>query len=497
MSSTTVSVLLPLAEADEGERIRQALVAYLQTTGFGFEVVTLAPASGEGYGSLLRRGVAEARGSMIVVVDPDLPYGVGAIGDAVAMIQAGTAEVVFGTAEPAAPSHPFLRWLLVDLLPDPAIGLKAFSSSAAALAVGETKLTGPECALEIAFLANKYGFRVEALHVAVPDVRSRPRAFSGGSLGAVISIRMTARRMGYRASRRCPVCFANDVWTAAQIPGNLVRACSRCKCRYLNQIAEEEGSAAVRRVLRPHPPHAEPQHEQRSQSARDRTSAHRLALLRRQLPPRARVLEIGVRDGAFGFASSADYEYVGIDHSPALARAARGKGLEVYCATLATFVNTGPPFDAVALFHVFENLPDPHDALARIKELMKPGGVLLLTTFDTEGLLYLLTERGRMAQMFRTHLILYSRSALIELLEHSGFEIDAIGPDFDYRDHRFLRHLFASRWPWSSAIVNAILKLLPDPLLVSTGSMRVVAKRRAGSPFDVRTIRSAEATHAR
>ena len=153
--------------------------------------------------------------------------------------------------------------------------------------------------------------------------------------------------------------------------------------------------------------------------------------------------------------------------------------------------------DAIALFHVFENHPDPHDALARIKDLLKPGGVLYLTTFDTEGLLYLLTERKRMAQNFRTHLILYSRSAIIELLEHSGFEIDVIGPELEHRDHRFLRHVAASRWPLLAPLVNALLKILPDPLLVGTGSIRIIAKRRAGSTIDIRAVRSVEATHAR
>jgi hypothetical protein len=132
-----------------------------------------------------------------------------------------------------------------------------------------------------------------------------------------------------------------------------------------------------------------------------------------------------------------------------------------------------------------------------MKDLLKPGGMLFLTTFDTEGLLYLLTERKRMPQNFRTHLILYSRSALIELLEHSGFEIDAIGPDFEYRDHKFLRHLAANRWPAIAPIVRGLLRLLPDPLLVSAGSIRIVAKRRAGPPVNVRPIRSVEPTHAR
>ncbi len=223
------------------------------------------------------------------------------------------------------------------------------------------------------------------------------------------------------------------------------------------------------------------------------TGEHRAGLSSVQMP----VSQIGVRDGGFGLAASRDYEYVGIDPASPAARSARGRGLEVYCSTLAGFVNTGPPFDAVTMFHVFENLADPHDALARLKDLLKPGGMLLLTTFDTEGLLYLLTERKRMAHNFRTHRILYSRSALIELLEHSGFEIDSVGPSFEYRDHKFLRHRVDARWPRIAPLVHLILRILPDPMLVSSGSIRVVAKRRSGPPINLRAIRSAEPTHAR
>jgi SAM-dependent methyltransferase len=494
MSATSVSVLLPLAgDAREAQPACAAVASFLESTGFDFEVLTLAPRQGETYGALLRRGCSEAHGETIVIADADLPYPVSAIGDAIAMIRSGGTDVVFGTTL-AEPHHALIRWLLVDILPDPTLRLKAFTGHAARLAVVETKLAGASCELEIAFLANKYGFRVEPLHVTLTNRAPRERAFTNLSLGAVTSIRMTARRMGYRASRRCPVCFANDVWTAAQIPGNVVRACSRCKCRYLAQFSDAEVTQAVRRVLRSHPPATEPREES---NARSKTALRRLAMLKKQLTPRARVLEIGVRDGSFGLAAANEFEYVGIDHSHAIARAARAKGLEVYCATLANFVNTGPLFDAIALFHVFENLVDPHDALGRINDLLKPGGVLFLTTFDTEGLVYLLTERKRMAQNFRTHLVLYSRTALVELLEHSGFEIDVIGPDFEHRDHRFLRHSINSRWPRLAAIVNAFLKVLPDPLLISTGSIRIIARRRGGTPLDVRAIRSVEPTHAR
>src|SRR5436305_342038 len=367
MSSTSVSILVPLAgPAPELPSTLETIERYLQATGFAFDIRVLDRRDGAGYGAMIRRGAADAGGSVVIIVDPDLPYPVSAIGDAVALIESGAAEVVFGRRDGCRDSI-VLRSLLVPILPDRSVLLKAFSSDAARLLIAESKLRGGGLALAAAYLANKYAFRIE---------------------------RLTVR------------------------------------------------------------------------AAKSKT--------------------------AFGF-----WGDVGTDRAAPGARAARSRGLEVYCSTVPNFVNTGPAFDAIVLFHVFENMPEPHDALSRMKDLLKPGGVLLLSTFDTEGLVYLMTERRWMTQNFRTHLILYSRSALIELLEHSGFEIVSIGAELAYRDHRFLRHSVAMRWPALAPLVRVLLKVLPDPLLLFSGSIRIVAKRRAGSPVNFSAIRSVEPTHAR
>jgi SAM-dependent methyltransferase len=492
MSSTSVSVVVPLR--DSGSATAAAAIAkYLETTGFTFEVLT---PEGELLGPALRRGVSDARGSVVVIVDPELPYPVSAIGDAVVMVASGAADVVFGSARVDYDGPALARWLLVPILPDRAVQLSAFSSAAAKIVVGESRLNHRGCELEFAFLANKYGFRIEHLVLQPASAHGESFGLLGGAIAAM-KVRVANRRNAYRAARRCPVCFSSEVWSCAQIPHNVVRACRRCKCRYLNQFTDDEGTHPVRRVLRSHGGPSTPAYESHSPPARERTSLRRFRWLREQLPLRARVLEVGVRDGSFGSVAANDYEYVGIDPASAAARHARARGLEVYCASLSSFVNTGPAFDALTLFHVFENMPDPHDALARIKDLLKPGGVLFLSSFDTEGLLYLVSERKRMSQNFRTHLILYSRSALIELLERSGFEILDIGPDFEYRDHKFLRHWMASHHPILAPLVRMLLNVLPDPLIVSTGSIRIVAKRRSGAPLNARAIRSVEPTHAR
>ena len=115
----------------------------------------------------------------------------------------------------------------------------------------------------------------------------------------------------------------------------MVRACSRCKCRYLGRFEVDDDNRPVRRVLRGQHAQVEIGDESLHRGvAREKTSQRRLAALRRHLTSRARVLEVGVRDGSFGDAAAREFEYVGIDpRRRRAARAARSRGLEVYCST--------------------------------------------------------------------------------------------------------------------------------------------------------------------
>lgn len=499
MSRPDVTVIVACATGPEDSRAaREVLQRYLPTTGLSFQLLEAPVSNRGGANSAVREAWAEARGNVVVMLDPNAAVATSAVGDAIALVQSGTADVVFGAREGYGRAPRVLRWTLVPLLPDPSVELTALSADAARFLIGESRMRRSSD-LELAYLANRYGFRVESLTLIGLDQDAsvrRPSALI--QLFDAVSIRMIDRRNGYRFPRRCPICFSSEVWTCAQIPGDVIRACSRCKCRYRSRLADEEESGPVRRQLRPPPADRDAGDTGVQQGrAREKNSVRRLSALRRHLTSRARILEVGVRDGSFGTVASGEFEYVGIDRAAGAARFARSRGLEVYCSTLAKFVNTGPAFDGVTLHHVFETLPDPHDALARIKELLKPGGTLLLSTFDTESLLFLLAKRRWLAQGFRSHAILYSRSALIELLEHSGFEVVSAGPEMEYRDHRYLRHLVVAQWPAMAAVMRRVLRILPDPLLAGSGSIRIVARRRAGSLQEFRPIRSAAPTHAR
>src|SRR5271169_4446502 len=98
MSSTRVSVVVPLTAASpELSSTLDAVEQYLQSTGLEFDVHVVDRRAGSGYGATLRRGVTEASGSVIVVIDPAMAHPASAIGDAVAMITSGATDVVFAT----------------------------------------------------------------------------------------------------------------------------------------------------------------------------------------------------------------------------------------------------------------------------------------------------------------------------------------------------------------------------------------------------------------
>ena len=539
-----VSVVVPAfnEEAAIGTTLDE-LAAYLASSGLSHEIVvvddgssdgtarvvaeraSMVPAirligleSNQGKGAAVRRGVHEARGSVIAFLDADLPYELQNLGNAIALVHSGTTEIAIGGRDlPSSdhdPSYPLLRkffgrtfslivrLFLVSDIPDTQCGLKAFSSAAAKILFSESKLQGFGFDFEVLFLARKYGFRIQRIPVSMSHRHSskvRLIADSARMLADVIRVRWWNRAQAYRSPRRCPVCLSREVGTLTQLRGWVVRSCSRCKCRYLGNFpSDEELEKLYNDAYFSSGRDSEHGYASRELTpSTRRTNERRLSVLRKHLPANARVLEIGAGNGLFGESAAREFEYVGIDLCDEAVRAARARGLEVYRASLAHYVNTGPAFDAVTLFHVFEHLADPHDALATLGELLRPAGILVLITPDTESLLCTISGDRWVSYKFPEHLILYSRSALIELLEHSGFEIVSASSDFEYCDHPFLVSRIEALHPLAGALAKPLLSLLPDPLVATSGSIRIVARRRSGPPLSARAIRAVEPTHAR
>src|ERR1043165_10310309 len=96
--SSSVTVLVPLSGTSaELPSTLETVEDFLHRNGFAFPIRVLDRRDGDGWGAMLRRGAGEAKESIVVVIDPELPYRASAIGDAVTMIDSGGAGIVYGS----------------------------------------------------------------------------------------------------------------------------------------------------------------------------------------------------------------------------------------------------------------------------------------------------------------------------------------------------------------------------------------------------------------
>jgi len=103
--------------------------------------------------------------------------------------------------------------------------------------------------------------------------------------------------------------------------------------------------------------------------------------LAQKLGAGARVLEVGSFVGGFlSAARDAGLEAVGLDPSEQMIEVTRRSGLLVIRSTLEALAEKGElrPFDALAIWNTFDQLPRPRVTLAAALRLLRPGGTLLL-----------------------------------------------------------------------------------------------------------------------
>lgn len=147
------------------------------------------------------------------------------------------------------------------------------------------------------------------------------------------------------------------------------------------------------------------------------------------LEPTGRLLDVGAALGYFVQAAhEAGWEASGLEVSEYAAGEARKRGLDVRTgASVSVFPRSH--FNVVTLWDVIEHLNDPLQVLQEIREVLAPGGLLVVSTGDLGHPFSRVL--GRHARMYAPpqHLYYFSRDTLSRMLEAAGFEVVSIGPD--------------------------------------------------------------------
>ncbi len=187
------------------------------------------------------------------------------------------------------------------------------------------------------------------------------------------------------------------------------------------------------------------------------------------------LLQLAEQDGweAWGTELSADTAAIGIKN-----------GLKIVASSFDDFNHGGAPFDVITMWDVFEHLPNPVDAARKANGLLKPGGLLIVSTPNIDGAFPKFAYR--ISKLTKTwphpepphHLFQFSAATAARLLRQAGFSICRVVHERIALKYSFREQPALLRSP--RALAYALLCMpvaLIAPFFNSGDSITIVAKK--------------------
>lgn len=199
-----------------------------------------------------------------------------------------------------------------------------------------------------------------------------------------------------------------------------------------------------------------------------------------------RLLDVGCAAGYFlESARERGFAPFGIEYAQFSAAVAREKfGSEaVETGTLETTRFPDGSFDVITMIDLLEHVTDPAAALTRARKLIKPGGIIVVVTPDTDALTNTIMGR-RWTHYKKEHLYYFNRRSLGFLAGRAGLDVRSYGHGLKYitleyvcNQYRVYRHRLLTP---VSAFLNRVLprQLLTVPIPFKMGeAVAVLAPR--------------------
>ena len=150
------------------------------------------------------------------------------------------------------------------------------------------------------------------------------------------------------------------------------------------------------------------------------------AILESHAPGR-RILDIGCFHADFLRYLGPSWERFGVEPSAAAAAIAQGAGVTMLGQTAADVDASMQRFDAIIALDVLEHLPAPATLFADVSSLLRPGGVFLVMTGDTDSFGWRMEGNSYWYSGLPEHVSFYNRSSMNALAREAGL------PEVEYR----------------------------------------------------------------
>lgn len=223
------------------------------------------------------------------------------------------------------------------------------------------------------------------------------------------------RRNGHGASGDLYACTSN----AYGICGPIVK-CRRCGLVYQNPIPSSG------EIIDAYDGVVDQRYEQ-ERSGRIETFSRDLGMLHRHQKG-GKLVDVGCHLGLFLEVARANgWDVAGVEPSRWSVERARERGLNVLHGTLESVPFRDESFDVVTMWDVIEHLVDPLTELKRMHRILKPNGLLAISTMDVDALFPRLARR-RWPWFMQMHLVYFSRRTLHNMLTKAGFRVVEMAP---------------------------------------------------------------------
>lgn len=143
------------------------------------------------------------------------------------------------------------------------------------------------------------------------------------------------------------------------------------------------------------------------------------------LPRQTQLLDIGCSIGLFlEIAKESGYVSTGVEPAEMATATAHAKGLDVRCGFLEDQYFPDCFYDIITLFEVIEHLENPAGLLRECHRILKPGGVLFISTGNTASwTVNFLKQNWDYFDIDKGHISFFNPQSLHKVIHSAGFTV--------------------------------------------------------------------------